>query len=86
MDWAGMTTDCGEPFVKLRLASELPLARAPEGPLTTQESTPLALHDTCAVLPDFTRAGVAEIVAFGEATCTEAEAGGEEPPVPEQTT
>ena len=78
--------DCGEPLVKFRFTSELPFARAPEGPLTTQEFTPFAIQDSCAVLPDLTRAGVAEMVAFGAATWTEAKAAGEVPPAPEQTT
>ena len=86
MDWPVMATDIGEPVEKTWLAFAFPLARVPEGPVTAQETTPLALHEMDEVLPEVTRAGLAEMVAVGASTSTEANAGAEEPPAPEQTT
>jgi hypothetical protein len=86
VDWPVMVADIGEPVEKSWLPSALPLARVPEGPVTTQEVTPLALQESVVLLPEVPRAGLAEIVAVGESTNTEANAGAEEPPAPEQTT
>lgn len=74
-DWEEMVTDCGEPVVKAKSSSEEPEASVPPGPDTVQEVTPVPLQDICEVLPEFTRVGLAEIVASGASTSTVAKDG-----------
>lgn len=52
VDCPVMGTERGEPVEKLWLTFALPLASVPEGPVTTQEFTPTALHDICELSPE----------------------------------
>ena len=57
------------------------------GPETVHEPTPVAFHDMVEDPPPLgTLDGLAEIVADGARTSTEANAGAEFPPAPEHTT
>ena len=86
VDWVLICTDRGEPVEKSCEALAAPEASVPDGPVTVQESTPLALHESVVLLPGWTRIGLAEMVADGARTSTDAKDGEEEPPAPEQMT
>lgn len=68
------------------LPPALPLASVPEGPVTMQDCTPFALHVRVVLLPEARREGSAEMIASGASTSTDANAGRDEPPGPEQMT
>lgn len=79
-----MVTVFGEPVEKEPLVA-LPEAETP-GPKTAQLFTEEPLQERVVCEPLFTRSGVAEMVAVGWSTTTEAKAGAEEPPGPVQKT
>jgi hypothetical protein len=63
VDWVAIATERGDPVEK---EGPEPLASTPDGPVTVQDTTPLALHEICELAFAGTRTGFAEMVASGE--------------------
>jgi len=88
VDWLMIGALYGEFLENFLPASAFPLARNGElgGPDTMQEVILLALQVMVDSPPILTRAGLALMETLGDKTSTEANAGNESPPAPEQTT
>ena len=69
VDWKLICWDVGEPVEKLPEVA-MPLASVPDGPVTAQESTSLAVQDMVEELPERKRAGFALIETSGDDTVT----------------